>query len=106
MTCFRFNNGKTVHKWCLQHNIPYNQFWRRIEMGLSVEEACSDCLQSKTKKELQPGTKLFFIYEGVLYEGFFVKMEGDLYVFKKTTARINRFFKVPKAQIAKKTMWG
>ena len=104
MTCFRLEDGRTMHKWCVDNDIPYYYFWQRIEKGMSFEDAFKDCIARK--KRIKPGTRMFFIFNNVLYEGFFLKEDGDYYIMRKTSAKINKKYRVPKEQVAKKTMWG
>ena len=44
MTCFRTKDGKTVHKWCKENDVPYASIWENLDKGLSVEEACQKSL--------------------------------------------------------------
>lgn len=39
MTCFRTRDGKTLHKYCVENGITYNNVVRRIEWGYSMEDA-------------------------------------------------------------------
>lgn len=58
MTCFRLDNGETVLRWCKQNKISYNNVYRRLEKGMSVEEAVADA--SKRLKKGESNRKLFY----------------------------------------------
>ena len=103
MTCFRFEDGRTIHKWCLDNDIPYDYFYRRIDKGMTFEQAIKECASLKNK--IKPGTRMFFIYNNILYEGSFLKEDGDYYIMRKTSSKINKKYRVPKNQVARKTQW-
>lgn len=54
MTCFRFEDGRSVHKWCVDNGICYNSFWTRMEKGLSFEQAIIEAKESKKRRWSHP----------------------------------------------------
>lgn len=46
MTCFRLPNGENLNAFCKRNNICYMNVCRRIEWGMSLEDAISDAIKS------------------------------------------------------------
>lgn len=45
MTCFRMDNGETLHQYCLKNNINYICIYDRIENGENINEAVENYLK-------------------------------------------------------------
>ena len=54
MTCFRLQNGETVHQWCKKNNILYDSFWNRIEKGYSFEDSIKGAKEARGQKNSHP----------------------------------------------------
>lgn len=52
MTCFT-KNGITLRKWCIDNNFHYHMLYRRLDNGMSVDEAINE-----VKKMKDSGRKL------------------------------------------------
>lgn len=49
MTCFRLSNGKTLSKYCKEHNFPYDTLFAYVDRdGLSPDEAVAQYSKWKT----------------------------------------------------------
>lgn len=46
MTCFRLPNGENLNSFCKRNNVCYAYVYRRIEWGMSLEDAISDTIKS------------------------------------------------------------
>ena len=60
MTCFRMENGETVHQWCKKNGFQYNSFWHRMEKGLSFDESIIGTEKAKGKGRSHPK----YFYQG------------------------------------------
>lgn len=49
MTCFRLPNGENLNAFCKRNNVCYANVYRRIEWGLSLEDAILDTIKSTGK---------------------------------------------------------
>ena len=50
MTCFRMKNGMTLLKACRETGLCYSNVYRRLENGMSPEDAFKDALRNKGNK--------------------------------------------------------
>ena len=52
MICFRLKTGESLHSYCVKNKLAYAPIYRKIdEKGMSVEEALSEYLTNKGRKD-------------------------------------------------------
>lgn len=85
MTCFRLNNGETLHKYCINNKIPYCPIFRRLENGMSVNDAIDDYLKSKSARRR-------FVYKGKYVSSIFHSKQKEYSLFMY-------YFKIKKMSI-------
>jgi len=63
MTCFRMPDGQTVKKYCEEHGLSYQNVWRRLDCGKSLEEAFA-YKQDRPHRKLFVGRKRLNVFCG------------------------------------------